>query len=56
MTVSESSGFNLYRSMVQVHDEEVVRTLMEMLPPVGWADVATIFAAQAVLIAAMKLF
>ena len=88
MTITEQSRLNLYESMREHHGEEVAVTLMEMLPPVGWADiatksdlehlrseitlsfraelehalrrqgqwmVATIFAAQVVLVGAMKL-
>ena len=41
MTITEQSRLNLYESMREHHGEEVAVTLMEMLPPVGWADIAT---------------
>ena len=41
MTISEESRHRLYQRLEEVigHDEATV--LMEHLPPVGWADVAT---------------
>lgn len=41
MTITEQSRLNLYDSVRTHHGEEVAVTLMEMLPPVGWADIAT---------------
>ena len=41
MTVTEASRFQLRTAMGQIMSEEAADTLMELLPPVGWADVAT---------------
>ncbi|HWL45569.1 MAG TPA: hypothetical protein VNQ73_21690 [Ilumatobacter sp.] len=40
MTVTEQARKDLYDSLEHVHGREVATTLMEHLPPVGWADVA----------------
>ncbi len=41
MTISEESRHRLYGRLEEVLGEEQAATLMEHLPPVGWADVAT---------------
>ncbi len=41
MSITEASRFQLRTAIGQILDEEVADTLMELLPPVGWADVAT---------------
>jgi hypothetical protein len=41
MSISEASRFQLRTAIGQILDEEAADTLMELLPPVGWADVAT---------------
>ena len=40
MTITEQARKDLYDSLEHVHGKEVATTLMEHLPPVGWADVA----------------
>lgn len=41
MSVTERQRHALHEWAKQAGDEEVAATLMELLPPVGWADVAT---------------
>jgi hypothetical protein len=41
MSVTERRRHALHEWAKQTGDEEVAATLMELLPPVGWADVAT---------------
>jgi len=41
MSITEASRFQLRTAMGQILNEEAADTLMELLPPVGWADVAT---------------
>lgn len=41
MTVDEGSRHALYLKLEEVLGREEATTLMEHLPPVGWADVAT---------------
>lgn len=41
MAVSEESRHHLYQRLEEVPGPEEAATLMEHLPPVGWADVAT---------------
>ena len=41
MRITEASRFQLRTAIGQILDEEAADTLMELLPPVGWADVAT---------------
>lgn len=41
MAVTERKRHALHEWVKRVGDEEVAETLMELLPPVGWADVAT---------------
>jgi hypothetical protein len=41
MTISEQSRHALFVRLESVLGEEAALTLMEHLPPVGWADVAT---------------
>jgi hypothetical protein len=41
MAISEESRHHLYLRLEQVLGPEEAATLMEHLPPVGWADVAT---------------
>jgi len=41
MSVTERQRHELHEWAKRVGNEEVAATLMELLPPVGWADVAT---------------
>ena len=41
MAVDERSRHELYRRLEEVLEPEAATTLIEHLPPVGWADVAT---------------
>ena len=41
MVVDERSRHELYRRLEEVLGSEAATTLIEHLPPVGWADVAT---------------
>jgi hypothetical protein len=41
MTVTEGKRHRLHQRLEQVLGEDEATTLMEHLPPVGWADVAT---------------
>ena len=41
MAISEESRHHLYLPLKAVLGAEEATTLMEHLPPVGWADVAT---------------
>jgi hypothetical protein len=41
VTISEESRHRLYGRLEEVLGEEQAATLMQHLPPVGWADVAT---------------
>ena len=41
MAISEESRHHLYQRLEQVLGPEEAAALMEHLPPVGWADVAT---------------
>ena len=41
MSITEASRFQLRTAIGLILSEEAADTLMELLPPVGWADVAT---------------
>lgn len=41
MAVNERTRHELYEAVRQALGDDPAETLMEMLPPVGWADVAT---------------
>ncbi len=41
MSIDERKRHALYRRLDELLDGEHADTLMELLPPVGWADVAT---------------
>lgn len=41
MAVTEESRYRLFKQLEETLDAEHSNTLMEHLPPVGWADVAT---------------
>lgn len=41
MAVDERARHDLYRKLADVIGSEETGTLMSLLPPVGWADVAT---------------
>jgi hypothetical protein len=41
MTINEESRHRLHQRLEQVLGDTEAGTLMELLPPVGWADVAT---------------
>ena len=41
MTVTEESRYRLHQQLDEAVGKEGATTMMGMLPPVGWADVAT---------------
>ncbi len=41
MSITEASRFHLRTAIGLILSEEAADTLLELLPPVGWADVAT---------------
>ena len=41
MAITEEVRHRVYEAIRASHGDEVANGLMEMLPPVGWADVAT---------------
>jgi hypothetical protein len=41
MAISEASRHEMHRKLEEVLGAQVANTVMEHLPPVGWADVAT---------------
>jgi len=41
MTITEESRYQLYKTLEAELGPDEANTLMEHLPPVGWADVAT---------------
>lgn len=41
MAITEESRFQLHQRLTDVLGEDHATTLMEHLPPIGWADVAT---------------
>lgn len=41
MTITEESRYQLYKKLETALGSDEANTLMEHLPPVGWADVAT---------------
>lgn len=41
MTITEESRYQLYKQMEETLGADEANTLMEHVPPVGWADVAT---------------
>ena len=41
MSITEASRFQLRTAIGHILSEEAADTLMELLPPVGWADVST---------------
>lgn len=41
MAISENDRYEMHKWFVDNAGEQVARTLMAHLPPVGWADVAT---------------
>ncbi len=41
MSITEASRFQLRTAIGQILSEEAADTLMELLPLIGWADVAT---------------
>ncbi len=41
MSVTEAKRHHLYRRLEEVLGAEEATTMMELVPPVGWADVAT---------------
>jgi len=41
MAIDERSRHDLYQRLEQVLGTQQADTMMELLPPVGWADVAT---------------
>jgi hypothetical protein len=41
VSITEASRFQLRTAIGQILSEEAADTLMELLPPVGWADVST---------------
>lgn len=41
MTITEDDRYHLHQQLEGALDERGATTMMELLPPVGWADVAT---------------
>jgi len=41
MTITEANRHRLHQALIASVGEEEAATLMEHLPPIGWADVAT---------------
>ena len=41
MTVTEEARYHLHQQLDDAVGEQGANTMMELLPPVGWADVAT---------------
>lgn len=41
VTITEGQRHRIYEAFRASHGDEVANGLMELLPPVGWADVAT---------------
>jgi hypothetical protein len=41
MTISDQSRYDLHQRLAEVLGPDEAATLMEHLPPIGWADVAT---------------
>ncbi|MEZ5374127.1 MAG: hypothetical protein R2704_15645 [Microthrixaceae bacterium] len=41
MTMTENDRYHLHQQLEAALDERGANTMMELLPPVGWADVAT---------------
>lgn len=41
MTVTEESRYRLHQQLDEAVGKEGATTMMELLPPVGWADVVT---------------
>jgi hypothetical protein len=41
VAITEESRYQLFQRLEELLGPEKVATLMELLPPVGWADVAT---------------
>lgn len=41
MTMTEHDRYHLHQQLEEVLDERGANTMMELLPPVGWADVTT---------------
>ncbi len=41
MSISEETRHEMYSKLEEVLGAQIANTLMEHLPPVGWADVAT---------------
>jgi hypothetical protein len=40
MSISEAQRFAMHTELRKVMGEEVADTMMEYMPPVGWADIA----------------
>ena len=41
MTMTEDDRYHLHQQLEEALDERGANTMMELLPPVGWADVTT---------------
>ena len=41
MTMTENDRYHLHQQLEEALDERGANTMMELLPPVGWADVTT---------------
>jgi hypothetical protein len=54
MALDERARHELFLRLEQVVGRESAETLVEMLPPVGWADVATMLAQSNVISAQTK--